>query len=208
MYFFLNNYSSDYSVWGLPILPPGWSLNYEVMFYVALFVAGFHRWNYALPTLLAVAVSTSIFVPHSYIWLELLMGYYAWNYRERLLSLNIKRATRSAIIFLCVLVIVASRKGAGDFISFGRILFWGVPAIFLFVLIFLSRKGDSFIDEISKAHNFSFSLYLTHWIVLTWHSEQHLASTLVLYLTLAGATAFFYLCIERPAHYLSKRVIQ
>jgi peptidoglycan/LPS O-acetylase OafA/YrhL len=121
--FFLNSYSSDYSVWGLPILPPGWSLNYEVMFYAVLFVAGFSRRSYALPILLAVAVSTSVFVPHSYIWLELLFGYYAWSYREVLIAINIKKATRYAIIFLCVAAIFVARKGAGDFISVGRILY-------------------------------------------------------------------------------------
>ncbi len=208
-FFFLNSYSSDYSVWGLPVLPPGWSLNYEVLFYAALFLAGFYRRNFVLPIILLAAVSTSIFVPHSYIWLELLMGYYTWVYREKLMKVNIPKAIRWLIILLSVIVIILARKGAGDFISLGRILFWGLPAIFLFVLIFLNREERWIFDEISRKHNFSFSLYLTHWIVLTWYSEHHHITTspLVLYSILTGATALFYLCIERPAHYLSKRVI-
>ncbi len=207
-FLFLNSYSSDYSVWGLPVLPPGWSLNYEIVFYAALFLAGFYRRFFLLPIILVMAISTSIFVPHSYIWLELLMGYYTWVYREELMTINIPKAIRWGIVLLSVVVIISARKGAGDFISFSRILFWWAPAIFIFVLIFLNRRESGFFDALSKKHNFSFSLYLTHWIVLTWYSEQHHTSPLVLYSTLTGVTAFFYLCIERPAHHLSKRVIQ
>jgi peptidoglycan/LPS O-acetylase OafA/YrhL len=171
-------------------------------------LAGLYRRNFSLPILFLVAVSTSIFVPNSYIWLELILGYYTWIYREKLITLSLPKSIRGVIVFIALVMIISARKGAGDFISLSRILFWGVPAIFLFVLIFLKREEDGLLDRISKKYNFSYSLYLTHWIVLIWYSEQHGTSPLVLYSALIGAATLFYLCIERPAHHLSKRVLQ
>ena len=206
-FLFLNNNNTDYSVYGLPILPPGWSINYEVLFYASLFVSEFFRRGYTLPLVFISAVYTSIFVPQSYIMLELLFGYYIWIYRKQLISLRINRITSLAIILLSAIFIVYNKNLAGDFISPDRILSWGIPSSLLFILI-LNKSRESGLLYRLKKYNFSFSLYLTHWIVLTWYTEEHRTSLLVLYSALIGVTALFYLCIERPAHDLSKHLTQ
>lgn len=205
---FLNNYSQEFKVFGLPLLPPGWSINYEVLFYLSLTVALVCKNINRFPFILFLLVLTNVFVPVSFIWLELIAGFYIFYYSNKInsiLSSNIYLFIFIGIV--CCIFIFINRKIAGDFISYQRILYWGFPATVLFILVQYYRGIFSFFDEYT-IFNVSYSIYLTHWIVLVFNSKNNNFSILNLYAELFFIPVIYYIIIEHPCHKLSKNLFR
>lgn len=208
-FLFLKNYNYDFLAWGIPILPPGWSLNYEVLFYFCIFLAAIiGRLSY-FPLAALLLVFSGLFVPISFIWLELIAGYYIYIYRDYVNRLqDVDNFLKFIIIALLLMVIFFTREIAGDFSSVKRIAYWGIPSVLLFMFFLTSMPIMPRLDFFTKKINFSFSLYLMHWIVLVWYSGTNFFGIAGLYFMMVFFTLVFYMLVERPMHILSKVITQ
>lgn len=207
-FLFLKNYNYDFSVWGIPILPPGWSLNYEVLFYFGIFLAAIiGRLSY-FPLAVFLLVFSGLFVPISFIWLELIAGYYIYIYRDYVYRLQgVGSLLKIIIIAFLLVAIFSTREIAGDFLSAKRIIYWGIPSVLLFMFFFTFIPIIQRFDFFTKKINFSFSLYLMHWIVLVWYSSINFWGVAGLYFMVVSFTFVFYILVERPMHILSKKIV-
>lgn len=203
---FLNNYNREYNIFGLPILPPGWSVNYEMIFYVSIAFSAIVK-KYYFPLIpLFILVFSNIFVPISYIWLEIIAGYYIFYSIEKT---NLIVSSNKFIFFIVCLIsfilIFQNRNIAGDFVSVGRFLYWGLPSIVIFIGICFLIKSIKLIGFFEK-FNISYSIYLTHWIVLTFNTQSNNRATYLLYLELFISSIIYYFFIELPSHKFSKKI--
>lgn len=204
--FFMNNYNNEFKIFGLPILPPGWSINYEMIFYYSLVLALVTKNIKYFPIFLILLVCTTIFVPLSYIWLELIAGFFIYN--NIIINKIISKNQYLFIFFslICIVIIFINREVAGDFISSKRIFYWGIPAAIVFSLVqyYISNLKDSYFSEKGVILNMSFSIYLTHWIVLKFNSQTNNQSVFILYCELFLVSVIYYLLVEFPCHKISK----
>jgi exopolysaccharide production protein ExoZ len=200
-----------------PLIISGWTLDYEVYFYVIFaftLLAGFRFRLLVLSALLGFAVLAGQ-LPHTSnpVWdtysnsilLEFLAGAWlgrAWT--DRLVS-NAFIGFIAIIAGLGLLAIVAA---SGVNIELCRVLLWGLPA-FLIVAGAISIDGAGIIPDwpvLEFFGNASYSIYLTHGLalsliahILTWAAIT--SPPILFVVSIAGGLIVgsgCYLIVERP----------
>lgn len=151
-----------------PVLPVGWTLNYEMLFYVIFAVIIGMKWR-LVPVLTVVLGSLSALAVfahlrgiefHGYdpIVLEFLAGVILAK-----LTVNLNPLLCATIAFSGFAVLLYSPQGD---VSIGRVLIWGLPAVAIVAgAIGLERRirVPKWVVEIGDA---SYAIYITHGFVL------------------------------------------
>lgn len=202
----LNHKNSTYSVYGIPTLPPGWSINYEILFYFSCAVSLAFKRRIPIILIITILVLTGVFVPRSFIFLEICIGAYLYIYKSYIDRLVINKKAIITLVVIASVSIVYNKNIAGDFISINRFVLWGIPAAILFT-IYISSPLYNFKDALFGLFNISYSLYLTHWIVLELIQTSSVNSYIMTYFLIFVSAVVMYLFVERPAHKISKSFI-
>lgn len=208
-----------------PVLVPGWTLNFEMFFYLLFSIAivlskGIERTRLAIIAVLivaAVAVAQfADFLPDAIrhygepILLEFLFGIgVGWAYVRRWPIRSALAWVLVTVGFALLFVLHASEK-------FPRILIAGLPAM-------LVVAGAAFVDRLSipplkRLGDASYSLYLSHVFTLSaltqaWKSHHLARFGEALFLVVAPVTAIlvaliFYRFVEQPLTRAAARMFQ
>lgn len=174
---FIPYFNYDYGIY-LPFLTVGWTLNYEMFFYAASFMAIlFFRKNYALAVSLimfaihyfsAYSIKTVQFYSGDIIY-EFLIGVYASViYRSGWLS-----RIPPVLSVVAIILAVASVYHADNYHD---VIMVGIPCG---VIVFAALSLERFINRsaammlLSKLGDWSYSTYLCHVIVICVFMEMH-----------------------------------
>lgn len=203
------------------IIGPGWTLSYEVYFYLcfsACLLLPLIRSLIALTMFMVASIAIGILfeldgralqVLTNALLLEFLMG--AWIAVLVLLPIKIPRVAGDAALIVAAVGFVAPILPG--FPAIPTVLLWGVPSALLVLgLALRERQGraPAWMMSLSSLGNGSYSLYLLHNLVLdltllgfialgaTGSLGWLWASLTVLICCLAGNYA--YVCLERPIH--------
>ena len=206
-----------------PLLGPGWTLNYEMYFYLIFFVSlkiSFEYRGYMVSGIFGILALAGFFHEGGVIWefytdpiiLEFSFGILAFYILNSKVKFN--ETTSIFVIFLVLFICIFTRiKPSPDL----RFLIWGVP-MFLFFLLFVTNDYHFFVRGLlEKIGNASYSIYLTHLFVILGFdrllSPMQSLSLSSLLLSLIAITSsiilgyFVYKWFEVPVHrYLAKRV--
>lgn len=214
--FFLQLNSNGYlNVNFLPILPVGWSLNYEFLFYCSVFFSIlFIRESrkailFGSAPIYLVISQFELFVLPSFIWIELYFGVLLYIYRHKIFpngirGINIVYSCIASVI--CLIVIILYRDIAGDFLSLKRILVWGGP---LFILIIIFYRNLSVFPSIKV--NYAFSMYLLHWPIFYLLEDILTSGWISLFISLVVVfllSLLFWKVVEYPLHRVSSKLIR
>ncbi len=175
-----------------PIVRVGWTINYEMFFYILFFISmkisKKYRGVICSCLLLVLAFLGELFVlPTTFLTfycsellIEFAFGILSFYLCEKIfvfLKAKEKKSFSTFLLLICLAVIFA---GFWLFISennnmvvpyFSRVINWGIPAFFIFVAAFIigcilkMPKWLSFLGDIS------FSLYLLHYYPITFISR-------------------------------------
>lgn len=208
-----------------PILSAGWTLNFEMYFYAIFAVLLFGSKRYFLPLLAVIFLSGYVaglvFAPTPPIFdvitspmlFEFLMGC--------IIGTLYMRSEFVLSGYLCVILVIVSVLamimpvilGVGDIT---RVIKWGIPGAFLVAgAVFLEKSTSvSFHPLLTKLGNSSYTLYLTHTIIIgavmkIWTlavGEMYEVSIVVAILAALISGYIAYLIIEKPlTTYLNKK---
>ena len=216
--------------WVQPLLQIGWTLNYEVFFYLVFAIAlsvKFMQPIYSTAILLLTLVvlggiigpeNPSITFYTAPIIIEFIFGMWIAKLYIASRVLQPKYAVLVGVTAVTMLIMGANLpKGQFDL---NRLLYWGVPsALLLYSVVsmegWLTSVPITFLKEMGDA---SYSLYLSHPFVVgviralcnKFQTSRHVSDVVLLLLgtvicVLAGWC--FYHLIERPLITISKRII-
>lgn len=197
--FFFASATSDLE----PILEAGWTLEYEMLFYVLFAIALVFRNElilYLLPCVVLGALAISGLV--DWIVLEFIIGMLLARFFVN--GGQIKRPVLGAVVGFALLFASISLGNAAEHM---RVLVWGVPsALIVLCALYMPQLKSRFVSLLGNA---SYSIYLVHFIALTiiykvvallglddrMNADLLLAATLVV-ATIAGVV--FYQIVEKP----------
>jgi len=202
-----------------PLLQIGWTLNYEIFFYVifalAMFTSRRHRVVIAISTITILA-AIGIFSPSRNAWVEFytfpMILEFAFG---MMIAAYTERRTLPAFIATPLLLVGITLLLASLAIPLGRMsairtLIWGVPAALTVLGMVALEQQRQMIKSagLLLLGNASYSLYLTHMLVLgairaTWHRLDRLQLHDALLLSLCVVSSIlvgiaFYYAVERP----------
>lgn len=206
-----------------PILSIGWTLQFEMFFYVTCFLALVTK-IYALPIFLIIfLIAYGHYNPFYYsssIMLEFLYGYIVAFYISRLQSFFAAHTSviKALVVIATIIVLMAATgrdtltnsnvalvpRMAIQFSDFQlpRYFIWGIPALLITLVTILTEK--SFKHKFHWLGKYTYSLYLTHIIVLRVQEEilspQAQPFTIIItYMLLQMVTCYLcYALIEQP----------
>lgn len=158
-----------------PFLYTGWSLSYEMFFYtgMGLLLAAFRRWA-LVATMIVFALLPAVFgkldlhpLGHSNaILLEFALGIAIYFIHDRWLS---KLPTsRQLLISVPSMAIVVALLCSGEFRSGFRLALGFVTILSVLTLEPLVRRGGLATRLLAKLGDTSYSVYLSHVVVLGW----------------------------------------
>lgn len=185
----------------LPLLGPGWSLQYEVLFYFICTIALFNSVRYRLIVCIVLLFLCRLLLPFGNIMIEFIFGAIAFMMGRYLSKRLVQFLTAlSFLIFGFMLIIYDLPSGSM------RYLFFGIPAIM--IVTFFSMTQREFPGFLVVPGDYSYSLYLTHTLVISalfkcsqWPILIHLNAFIFLLLGFTVCNFFAYLFwfwIERP----------
>lgn len=162
-----------------PILALGWTLNYEMLFYLLVWISLlFSKHPLTLASILLVALYfISSFAGEmgvageffgSQLIFEFILGAFAFTLYK---SSFLKRIHRLILFLVAVASYVFMAYVESRGLAQSQLLFFGVPSFFL-VLCFvgledcLSKTSDSVVSFFVSMGDASYSTYLTHWYVV------------------------------------------
>jgi len=205
-----------------PLLSFGWTLNYEMLFYlifyVAMLISHRHRFLVCSALLIALALSQSVAVPNSAhafwsgtIIIEFIYGMGIAVLIERTRFLSLARTpllvAAAAMAMYCYLLFPATGFLDDDSV---RVVMIGIPSMLLVLLILSCEVSTRRLPEqVTRAISFlgdlSFSTYIFHAYVMAvlkrvtgQHMNVYFYAVLVLACTSLVATAIF-LIVEKPS---------
>ncbi len=159
-----------------PILRQGWTLMYEIFFYITfavLIFLGQHRKSsiYILMAFFFIAGIASKFMTSPsaasffsfQIYFLFVVGVYIFHYQERILNLISSRVVRVIMlaIFTALVLLILFKYNT---LGVSAVYVPYIAAIFLFLYVLSARKVSGVVLEIG---NSSYSLYLTHMFSTT-----------------------------------------
>lgn len=200
----------DGHIW--PLFVPGWTLNVEILFYAVFAVALLS----ARPLLIASLILCALVALGFHDWqspaieqwttpmlLEFVLGLFISRYRERLSAQLALPA-----LLLSIALFVATACARVDLTPY-RVLVWGLPAgLLLASCVTLEDNGawpTRLLAPLEKLGDASYSLYLTHGIVLAAIAKFLPVGWPTTFIAVALALAvaeITFLCVERPLNRL------
>lgn len=212
-----------------PVYTPGWTLNFEMFFYLVFAASlwiGEWRWRFlALITAFGVLVSIGCYAPDKSVT--------AWVLAPIILEfaggicIGVWAGTQSALATpVAALMIVAGFIAMGataetGFVKMFRVIHWGIPAI-LIVLGAVELERNRRISSwplLLLSGDASYSLYVTHLFVIgviaigwhalhLWTSTAGVAAFFVVTLVASQITAIFvYKYIELPLSEAARKLL-
>lgn len=164
-----------------PLIRIGWTINYEMFFYILFFIASriSHRYRGLVCSILiglfvlagfVLPVQGVVFDFYSNpIMLEFMMGilcYYATravhgiHQRKQMPVLTIPLSMLMAVVLFAFMWIT---RDSFEMLSFSRLLYWGLPAALIVLCFFTAGLMISMPSFSITLGNISFSLYLIHY---------------------------------------------
>lgn len=159
----------------LPLLPQGWTLSYEMYFYLLFSLLLFFKERFFLPAI------TAVFLPSALVglWLEprdplwkvvtspLLLEFVFGCYLGRAVNHRAISLYGSIIMILLALFLIFQTRGV-PIEDQTRLLRWGVPAMLLVAgCVFVEKQGMGWFPGVMvMIGNSSYSLYLSHIFVV------------------------------------------
>jgi len=209
--FFIPYFGEDDQIW--PVLAPGWTLNYEIFFYlifsVVLLVPQRQRFVAALVTLSLLAVAHPLVAPSDPIlttytnplMLEFVAGIVLAELRNHAALPDWKVALPAGLLGVVALFLIPVNETHNAW----RGVSWGIPA-FMIVASFVAFEAHQPVRRLMPlmlVGNASFSIYLFHPFIIRTVTEN-LPDTSIWLRVIAvllsacavGITIFFF--IERP----------
>jgi exopolysaccharide production protein ExoZ len=157
-----------------PLLPPGWTLNYEAVLYLVFTASllGPRRWRFALVlgALAAIPVIGLLYVPLFPLFANpMMLEFAAGVMLAKLLEIS-EGPTLGAGWSLIALGLVsfATLRLLGIHSDFGRWALWGVPAVMIVTgaLGVEARGGLPRSDMLKHFGDASYAIYLGHWPII------------------------------------------
>ena len=215
----------------LPLLGPGWTLSYEMFFYLLFALALAMRVGVVRMLTPVMIMLTIIGVFHQANWptasvlldpllLEFLAGVLLGHFALKVFRMNLVLSVGMGFASLGILLFVP----LGDFPG-ARLVQWGAPAVLLVqsVLAIEYRYGESWPRWSLLLGDASYSLYLGHvlvFVLLTnllvkWHFitrgvfrwESEVATVFVLFFGSIFASLLTYRLLEKPMNDRLRRLI-
>lgn len=210
-----------------PVVRVGWTLNYEMLFYLLFFLSfrishkyrglicsGFLAFLVLIGHLLPVE-STLLAFYGDFIQLEFILGiltYYIvrgfYNKCERK-SFAPVLSYLSLPIILALFMFLALTKQQTDISGPGRILHWGIPALIIVLCTFLANLSIRMPKCLVGLGNISFSVYLLHYYPLQFIDRKicsfEVFSPKGLVFTLLGLILVIFLSVV-SYHLIEKRL--
>ncbi|WP_269716556.1 acyltransferase family protein [Caulobacter sp. NIBR2454] len=204
--------------WPFPLIPPGWSLHYEALFYltfaVALAVAPNTRLKFVATTLAVVCVLGAAFPP-AYLVLAnpMLLEFVAGMALARLWRAGGLPGQGASIALIAAAFALLAWQHFAVFVPGNwRPITWGVPALMI-VAGALGLEGSRLFRPqiLQKLGDASYSIYLSHILIAPlvakaiWPGLPWLFIPAML-LVAAGAGWLCHLWLERPLIRLSRKL--
>jgi peptidoglycan/LPS O-acetylase OafA/YrhL len=161
-----------------PIVGQGWTLNYEMLFYVLFAAAILQRARLAVAavaTVLGLGIIAGFFLPPEWrmlhFWSDPIVAEFALGMAVGLLQrsgVTLRAATRLVLVAIAVGALAVTAFGPfADFPSWARPIVWGLPAMLIVAACALrpepTRPGLSLAGRIAIAlGNASYAIYLFH----------------------------------------------
>ncbi len=173
--FFIPHFRHDGQLF--PLLMPGWTLNYEAVFYLTIFVVMIVRkehFAYPVCMLLALFYGTSHFASpasvvhqffHSSLWFEFILGILCFRIHRSGWTASVSKAVAVVVILVSAAVMVAVDLESDRFFNAG------LPSFF--ILLFALRLEDSVrslnpavLRMLVHVGDASYATYLSHMFVI------------------------------------------
>jgi exopolysaccharide production protein ExoZ len=188
-----------------PVLPQGWTLQFEILFYLLFAISLFIRPKKRTFFLTISLLFFALILGHSFIFVEFLYGYFACLIARKLNS-HIKRVIAVVLsIAIFIFGIYLSGRVGSEF----RIFYFGIPSMFIVGTIGTVNRRFKILSNIGS---FSYALYLIHFSCLSavFITLEHLGiapNLLLLLITLIIINVFAYLIdlfVDKPLRILIK----
>ncbi len=170
-----------------PLVRVGWTLNYEMFFYVVLWVAMFinrkRRAVIASAMLICLVIAGKLFDISNDIWvfwtdsilIEFIFGMLSYEILRRgvaeyAANSKIKRFLLLGVAVLCYVFMWIVRQNS-MFESVDRCIVYGIPAFVLFVAAFIAGYKLNIPKPLVFLGDISYSVYLIHYFVIRFYDN-------------------------------------
>ena len=175
-----------------PIVRVGWTINYEMFFYILFFISmkisKKYRGAICSFILILLAILGELFVvPTTFLTfycnellIEFVFGMLSFYLCEKIFS-TLKAKKQGAfsilVVLICLVVIftgfwlLISENNNSVVPYFSRVINWGIPAFFIFMAVFILGCNMKMPKWLSALGDISFSLYLLHYYPITFISR-------------------------------------
>lgn len=167
-----------------PLVRVGWTINYEMLFYLLFFISFriSHKYRGLIcSALLGILVhlghilpveSTGLCFYGDFIQLEFVLGILTYYIVRKLYHICEDKSFTPLLSYLSMSVVLglflflAITKQQTDISGMGRVLFWGLPALIIVLCTFVMNLGIHMPKFMVSLGNISFSIYLLHYYPL------------------------------------------
>lgn len=190
-----------------PVVKVGWTLNYEMLFYLVIWIAMHvnkkYRGAIASFILVCLIVIGRLRGTDNTIMLEFIYGIIAYELLRRLDYGRVKNIRNRKVFVmlglaaLC-LIFMISVKYVHMLHGANRIAVYGVPAFILFILVFVAGYGKRIPSFCVYLGNISYSVYLMHYFIARFFNKfgeslpKPVIIVSVMGLSLAAGSVSFY----------------
>lgn len=210
-----------------PIVRVGWTINYEMFFYILFFISmkisKKYRGIICSCLLIVLSILGELFVLSttfltfycSELLIEFVLGIFSFYLCEKIFVFLKDKEKKSFSIFLFLMCLVVIFAGFWLFISennnivvphFSRVINWGIPAFMIFIAIFIIGCIFTVPKWLSFLGDISFSLYLLHYYPITFISriaQKYDSILLKIVLSIVGIA--LVICISTISYYFIEK---
>ena len=167
-----------------PLVRVGWTINYEMLFYLLFFISFriSHKYRGLIcSALLGILVlllqmlpleSTCLRFYGDFIQLEFVFGILTYYIVRKLYQVCEEKSFTSLLSYLSIPIVLglfiylAITKQHTDISGMGRVLYWGLPALIIVLCTFIVNLNITMPKFMIVLGNMSFSIYLLHYYPL------------------------------------------